>query len=98
VSPRLVCGWCRREMSPGSEPVSHGICAPCRASYFPAPKTSECPDVPSPGSRRPGDVAPALPARAGQPAYSHHPIPTRHDSAFARLASTGAGPSFEVSA
>jgi len=36
MSPRVVCSWCRREMSPGSEPVSHGICPACRAVHFPA--------------------------------------------------------------
>lgn len=26
---RLVCAWCRAELSPGREPVTHGICPPC---------------------------------------------------------------------
>lgn len=26
---RLVCAWCTKEMAPGIEPVSHGICGAC---------------------------------------------------------------------
>lgn len=26
---RVVCSWCQAEMSPGREPVSHGICPTC---------------------------------------------------------------------
>lgn len=27
---RVVCGWCGFEMSPGVEPVSHGVCSDCK--------------------------------------------------------------------
>jgi hypothetical protein len=26
---RLVCAWCTKEIAPGIEPVSHGICRDC---------------------------------------------------------------------
>lgn len=26
---RLVCAWCTREIAPGIEPTSHGICRAC---------------------------------------------------------------------
>lgn len=26
---RQICAWCGVELSPGAEPVSHGICGPC---------------------------------------------------------------------
>lgn len=26
---RLVCAWCTKEMAPGIEPASHGICREC---------------------------------------------------------------------
>lgn len=29
--PRLVCAWCARELRPGPEPTSHGICEACQA-------------------------------------------------------------------
>ena len=68
---RVRCMVCRVTLSPGSEPASDGLGPCCWAAYRaknglrprPYPLTanrSECPDVPSPGSRRPGDVAPAL--------------------------------------
>ena len=28
---RVICAWCKVEISPGSEPVSHGICSECAA-------------------------------------------------------------------
>lgn len=30
---QVVCAWCATEMRPGVLPVSHGICAPCRARF-----------------------------------------------------------------
>jgi hypothetical protein len=32
---RIVCAWCQSLIVEGSEPVSHGICASCKAKYFP---------------------------------------------------------------
>lgn len=26
---RLVCAWCTKEIAPGVEPTSHGICRAC---------------------------------------------------------------------
>lgn len=32
---RVVCAWCDIVIKDGEEPASHGICARCRAIYFP---------------------------------------------------------------
>jgi hypothetical protein len=32
---RVDCAWCNATMSPGREPVTHGICAECEKQYFP---------------------------------------------------------------
>ncbi len=35
VTPnRVECSWCNAVMSPGREPVSHGICQPCALQHF----------------------------------------------------------------
>ncbi len=31
---RRVCAWCGLELSPGAEPVSHGICPRCEDVFF----------------------------------------------------------------
>lgn len=36
AQPMTVCSWCRKVMAAGVLPVTHGICALCRAIYFPA--------------------------------------------------------------
>ena len=33
-APRVVCAWCGVELSAGAEPVSHGICDPCRRAWL----------------------------------------------------------------
>lgn len=33
---RRECAWCNAVLSPGREPVSHGICEGCARTYFPA--------------------------------------------------------------
>ena len=35
TGPKVVCSWCRRTMSEGSLPVSHGICTICLRTHFP---------------------------------------------------------------
>ena len=32
---RMICGWCAKELTWGDGPVSHGICEPCAAEWFP---------------------------------------------------------------
>lgn len=32
---RCECSWCGTVIRPGSEPVSHSICAQCAAEHFP---------------------------------------------------------------
>lgn len=32
---RVECAWCCAVLREGTEPVSHGICQPCRAQHFP---------------------------------------------------------------
>ena len=32
---RVVCAWCKRILSEGLEPVSHGICGCCQTEHFP---------------------------------------------------------------
>lgn len=32
---RLECAWCGSVLREGAEPVSHGICGPCRKAHFP---------------------------------------------------------------
>ncbi len=29
IPHRRACGWCRKELSPGREPTTHGICPTC---------------------------------------------------------------------
>jgi hypothetical protein len=29
-----VCGWCNLVLSPGREPISHGICEDCNAAQL----------------------------------------------------------------
>jgi hypothetical protein len=31
---RLACAWCGRELRPGVEPTSHGICDPCAKDFL----------------------------------------------------------------
>ena len=31
---RVVCAWCKREMSPGVAPTSHGLCKDCENETF----------------------------------------------------------------
>lgn len=31
---RVECSWCSGVISPGREPVSHGICPACAKEYF----------------------------------------------------------------
>ena len=31
---KVICAWCKTEMQPGGEPVSHGICAKCMAEQL----------------------------------------------------------------
>ena len=31
---RVVCAWCGREMRPGTDPPSHGICAGCEVGWL----------------------------------------------------------------
>lgn len=33
VKLRAICAWCAVELSPGIEPVSHGICKPCAGNF-----------------------------------------------------------------
>ena len=35
---RCICAWCGVVIRDGEEPASHGICARCRAIYFPPSK------------------------------------------------------------
>ena len=35
---RCICAWCGVLIRDGEEPASHGICARCRAIYFPPSK------------------------------------------------------------
>jgi hypothetical protein len=34
MSHRIVCAWCKRVLSEGSEPTSHGICDECAAAQM----------------------------------------------------------------
>ena len=34
--PRVVCAWCDLQLSPGCEPVTHGICAGCKEALLTA--------------------------------------------------------------
>lgn len=34
VAPRVECAWCGVLLREGDEPVSHGICSPCREKHF----------------------------------------------------------------
>ena len=33
--PTVVCAWCLRTLTQGSEDVSHGICLDCLRTYMP---------------------------------------------------------------
>lgn len=71
ISLTTVCAWCKRTITEGPEPVSHGICPECAA-------TIELRGVPgtSPHPTSAGELLLSVPPSTGVPALTGAPAPS----------------------